>query len=232
MKKHALKIREALRSGLGLGIMGFMLTTSLTGCEKDCGFGDHGTPAIISCDTEVTVAPASCASGAFQNQWLKLDNGEWLQPFENQTAITAIQPGQRYRIAYEVMKADKRYDYQVTCLALPPTGKAIRLLCMTPMEEPTANCDTYVTARRVECSQGAWGDIWLQLDNGHYLQPWKNKTNTQTLTEGGRYKIGFTQTIRDNSPVTGAVCAAMPQDTMAWNPQVVAVHCLEDVTKD
>ncbi|KAA9345718.1 hypothetical protein [Adhaeribacter soli] len=227
MKKNTLNMAGALRSGVAM--LAFLVTASLSGCERGCG-DIEPTPDILPCETLVTVESASCASGAFQNQWLKLDNGEWLQPFENQTHITGIQPGQRYRIGYEVMKRDKRYDGQVVCLALPPAGKAIRILCMTPVDDTGAGCDTYVTARKVNCSVGAWQDTWLQLDNGRYLQPWHNGTGVAQLSEGARYKIGYSQMAKDSRYDNVVVCAAMPTDTMAWHPTVVSVNCLEAVT--
>ena len=121
----------------GIALLAFLVTASLSGCVRSC-YDEDVVPSNLQCETLVTVESAGCASGAFQNQWLKLDNGEWLQPFDNQTNITGIQPGQRYRIGYEVMKRDKRYDGQVVCLALPPNGKPIRLLCMTPVDSTAA----------------------------------------------------------------------------------------------
>jgi hypothetical protein len=227
MKKPSLKILAALRAGRGMGLLALLLAATLSSCEKGCG--DDPRPEPNVCNTEVTVATATCGGGAFQSNWFKLPNGEWLQPFENQTGITQIKPGQRYRIGYEAMPRDKRYDGQAVCLALPPTGQAIRVLCMTPLGEPAGNCDTYVTARAVNCSVGAWGETWFQLDDGQYLQPWLNNTGTQTLTEGNRYKISFTLTMRDNRYQNIFLCAAMPQDSLAWNPQVVSVNCLEPV---
>ncbi|MFC5272374.1 hypothetical protein [Adhaeribacter terreus] len=227
MKKDILKRNFLPKLRRSFLLPALFLAAVSTGCERSCT--DDPAPGNQACTTEVTVESAGCASGAFQSRWFKLPNGEWLQPFENQTNITSVEPGQRYTIGYEIMKRDNRYDKQVVCLALPPTGKAIRILCMTPMEVPTVYCDTYVTARNVNCSLGAWGNTWLQLHNGHYLQPWQNNTATQTLVEGARYKIGFTPMARDNRYININTCAAMPLDSMAWSPQVVSVNCLEPV---
>lgn len=230
MKKQFYKFLASLRSGRGIAVMAFLLSATLSSCERGCNDGDP-EPGTFSCNTEVTVESAGCAGGAFHSRWFKLPNGEWLQPFENKTNISNIEPGQRYKIGYEVMNRDNRYG-QLACLALPPSGKAIRIHCMTPVDEPTGNCDTYVTARNVNCSVGAWGSTWLQLDNGNYLQPWQNNTGTVNLTEGTRYKIAFTSMARDNRYANINVCAAMPLDTLAWNPQVVSVNCLEEASEN
>ena len=133
-------------------------------------------------------------------------------------------------IGYETMKRDNRYDGQVICQALPPDGKPVRLLCMNPIvEEPAENCSTIVTARTVECGSGAWGDTWLQLEDGSYLQPWNNATNITQLIPNARYKIGCKQMAKDNRFNNGVICAAMPSDQRAWTPTVVSVECMEQV---
>ncbi len=115
-----------------------LLLTGLSGCDPTggCGFGDV-KPDILPCSTRVTVITATCGNGAFQNKWLQLESGEILQPFENQTDIATIEPGQKYLIGYDLMRRDNRYDGQINCLAMPPAAQPIRLLCMTP-EDATA----------------------------------------------------------------------------------------------
>jgi hypothetical protein len=76
-----------------------------------------------------------CGQGAFQNKWLELENGELLQPFENRTNLTSITTGQKYRIGYEFMKRDDRYENEINCMAMPPDAKPIRLLCIDPIVE-------------------------------------------------------------------------------------------------
>jgi hypothetical protein len=101
---------------------------------------------------------------------------------------------------------------------------------MTPVEEPSEGCTTVVTARTIECGMGAWGNTWLQLPDGRYLQPWNNATTTTQLIDGAKYKIGFTPMAKDNRFNNGVICAAMPSDPKAWNPEVVSVNCLEVVS--
>ena len=80
------------------------------------------------------------------------------------------------------------------------------------------------------CSYGAWGDTWLKLDDGTYLQPWNNATSTTELKEGGRYKIGYTKIAKDSRYDGLAQCAALPADPKARNPETVSVICLEQVS--
>ena len=228
MKEHFLNLNQIKNLPRILAISVLLLGTTLTSCEQSCG--EEPAPGDSNCSTEVTAQSAGCASGAFQNYWFKLDNGEWLQPFENISNFAGVEPGKRYRIGYETMRRDSRYDNLMICQALPPKGQAIRVFCITPLEEgPTGNCDTYVTARAVECSFGAWGNIWLQLEDGRYLQPWNNGTSTTQLTEGAKYKIGYSQMAKDSRYNNGVICAAMPSDQRAWNPEIVSVNCLEPV---
>lgn len=229
MKKVNL-INAVLSSGRRafLGML-VVLAATLTSCEKGCGPGNEPAPDPIftECQTLVTVVPAGCATGEFNNLWFKLDNGEWLQPFENKTGISNVQAGERYLIGYEEMKLNRHPSNPVICQALPPTGKAIRIWCMTPVAESAPTCQTLVTARLVECSNGAWGNIWLQLADGSYLQPWNNATAITQLTPGAKYKIGYVPMVKDNRFNNGAICAAMPSDPKAWNPTVVSVECME-----
>lgn len=229
MKNIALNRMKRLNPRQVFAFLLVLVSASFAGCIRECGEDDSITPAILKCETTVTVTPVSCAGGAFQNNWLQLDNGDFLQPFENQTHLTSLEPGKKYRIGYDLMKRDNRYDGQFSCLAMPPASKAIRLLCITPLDSTTTNCNTYVTAKNVICGLGAWGSIWLQLDNGKYLQPWNNNSGLTRLTEGARYKIAYSPMARDSRYNNQFVCEAMPADSLAWNPEVVSVNCIDPI---
>ena len=107
MKDHLLKLIQILNLPRIMAMSVLLLGTTLTSCEKGCG--DEPIPGDSNCATEVTAESAGCATGAFQNLWLKRDNGEWLQPFENISNFSGIESGKRYRIGYEVMHRDSRY---------------------------------------------------------------------------------------------------------------------------
>ena len=92
-----------------------------------CGTGNGSE----TCTTFATAQPAMCGTGAWGSTWLKLDDGTWLQPFENAVAGASLEEGQRYKIGYEKMARDNRYDGQVTCLAVPPAADAVRITCIS-----------------------------------------------------------------------------------------------------
>lgn len=96
-------------------------------------------------------------------------------------------------------------------------------------KNPGANCNVYVTATQFMCAYGAWGDIWLRLDNGYYLQPWDNSTSTTQIIPGARYKIGYTLMAKDSRYDGMIFCMVVPSDPMAWTPSIVSVTCLEPV---
>ena len=123
MKKKLLKLLTLLSIALSAGTSACQLLPN----------GNDAQP--LACTTEVTVISAMCGQGAFQNNWLQLENGELLQPFENRTYVTSLSCGQKFRIGYEFMKRDNRYDNEIHCMALPPDAKPIRLLCIDPIVE-------------------------------------------------------------------------------------------------
>ena len=90
------KIQPALRNWP----VGFTFMVSFSGCEcLIIAAKDKKEPDILPCGTEVTVGKHRLHFlGAFQSRWLKLANGELLQPFENKTSVTNIQVGQRFMI--------------------------------------------------------------------------------------------------------------------------------------
>lgn len=59
------------------------------------------------------------------------------------------------------------------------------------------NCREDGTVTKVACGVGHYGNLWIRLDNGTYLQPCESDVNI-TLQEGQRVKIGYT-TIKRNS---------------------------------
>lgn len=94
---------------------------------------------------------------------------------------------------------------------------------------PGSTCNVYVTATQFMCAYGAWGDIWLRLDNGYYLQPWDNSTSTTQLIPGARYKIAYSIMAKDSRYDGMIFCLMAPSDPLAWTPAIVSVTCLEPV---
>lgn len=108
-------------------------------CLEPVGF--CGTPPgnPSHCQLTATATNVMCGSGVWQSTWLKLDNGAYLQPYENVSGYANLVPGQRYRLGYEKMTRDNRYDGQVTCLAMPPAAEAVRLTCLQPETADSAS---------------------------------------------------------------------------------------------
>ena len=92
---------------------------------------EPGPPVCFPCapDTYVTVESAGCAVGVWGSFWLRLDNGEWLQPWTS-TNTAQVYPGERYKIDYDVITRDDRYNHAIICQALPPASTPIRVNCL------------------------------------------------------------------------------------------------------
>lgn len=95
--------------------------------------GICGTPPNgANCDVLVTAENVMCGNGVWENTWLKLDDGTYLQPWESAVNVSQLTPGQRYRIGFEKVTRDSRYDQGVTCQAVPPPSDAVRITCLEP----------------------------------------------------------------------------------------------------
>lgn len=71
-------------------------------------------------------------------------------------------------------------------------------------------CNTGVTARLIGCHvTGLWGGVWLQLDNGEFLQPWESSMGVFQPVDGQRFKISYTEVQRDNRYDSSIVCMVM-----------------------
>ncbi len=70
-------------------------------------------------------------------------------------------------------------------------------------------CDTYVTVRSSGCGTGLWGNLWLQLENGAYLQPWDGPQGLPAVTAGQRLKISYQVMKRDHRYDQVITCQAL-----------------------
>lgn len=92
-------------------------------------------------------------------------------------------------------------------------------IVVCPAEE--YECTEVVSAENVACGYGAFENIWFKTENGKYLQPWENLTDTKTLVPGQKYKIGFRVIKRDNKYKDLITCmAALPES------EAVVVACV------
>jgi hypothetical protein len=72
-----------------------------------------------------------------------------------------------------------------------------------------ASCDTYVTVKSSGCGVGIWGNKWLQLDNGEFLQPWDGPQGLPAVTEGQRLMISYKVIARDHRYDNEITCMAL-----------------------
>ena len=62
------------------------------------------------------------------------------------------------------------------------------------------------TARLMGCGTGAFGQLWLQLEDGTYLQPWENASAEARLLEGAQYHVKYHAIVKDNRYSSPAGC--------------------------
>lgn len=88
-----------------------------------------------------------------------------------------------------------------------------------------ASCNTYVTVKSAICGVGIWGNLWLQLENGEFLQPWESPlTLPATVKPGQRLKIRYEVISRDNRYANVITCMAVPPAS-----QAIRITCIEEV---
>ena len=219
--------RVTRSAGIFFGLLLFLLIAFLTGCDQEAVEPDNrgGFCGTLSCnpDTDVTARSISCAVGAFGSLWLQLDNGQYLQPWESYSGLR-LQPGQRYKIGFDPVNRDHRYDEVITCHALVPPATAVRVNCIVPLNPANTGCSTMVTAASAVCGPGVWQNTWLRLDDGTWLQPWESSIAYPALQEGHRYRIGYEPVQRDSRYDTAIICMALPPAAEA-----VRITCIEEI---
>jgi hypothetical protein len=83
-----------------------------------------------ACNISATAETVVCGAGVWANVWLRLDDGTLLQPWESQVQGLQLVNGQRYKIGYELMQRDNRYQNAVICQAVPPVASTARIFCI------------------------------------------------------------------------------------------------------
>ncbi len=77
------------------------------------------SPPSNQCSVLVTADDMLCGFGVWGEMYFKLADGTHLQPWESLVNMPAPQHGQQYKIGYELMQPDNRYDSVYVCLAIP-----------------------------------------------------------------------------------------------------------------
>lgn len=138
----------------------------------------------------VLVRPALCGTGAWENLWLTSpkDSSEfagvalWLRPFEIAKSIVESgytpKEGDLLEIIYSsVTKDDGRYNNIASCEAYPGEHQNV---CISDLRVIRHHHDGHgdgdgnghivynhhanATFKRVDCSAGAWGNLWLEIE--------------------------------------------------------------------
>lgn len=87
--------------------------------------------------------------------------------------------------------------------------------------ELQATCTLEVTAEKVICGYGAFGNIWLKTADGKLLQPWHSLVDQKSLLDGQKYTVGYKAVERDDKYKDRISCmAALPA------AQAVVITCL------
>lgn len=84
-------------------------------------------------------------------------------------------------------------------------------------------CSTEGTVRNAGCASGIWKNLWIQLDDGTWLQPWESDIRI-TVEEGDRLKFGYTLVTRDQRHENEVICAALPPPGNA-----IKITCVEKI---
>ena len=104
-----------------------LLSVLMSGCE-DVAVCPGPEEA---CATEVTAVGVQCSYGAFNTIWFKTEDGRYLQPWVNESAVEAVVTGQKYRIGFRLTERDERYYNIATCKVAVPDADAIVVTCLS-----------------------------------------------------------------------------------------------------
>lgn len=205
---------------------------TLTSCDKcdeapsprPLPGGSCGTPPPSDqCQTNATVHIERCFHGSWDSVWLQLDNGQLLRPVRGLQKPGNLQAGQRIRVSYENAPYEPHFP---TCVmtVMPPAHQTVKITCVSVPDSGGTGCNTLVTAESVPCGPGVWGNRWLRLSNGQYLQPWESNIQLAQLVNGQQYRIAYEPVQRDSRYDNLITCQAVPPASTA-----VRILCIESV---
>lgn len=133
---NAAAIVKANLSGWYMLLALLFLSLFMSGCETttEQEAFEERLP-VFACTTEATAVGFTCALGAFNNNWLQLSDGTYLQPWVNATDRKELVHGQKYRLGFVEVVRDDRYDNIATCKAYVPQGKPVKVTCLEPLTD-------------------------------------------------------------------------------------------------
>lgn len=105
---------------------------------SDAGNQKNDRPSITvtqseNCVENVTAEPAICGIGLYDNLWLKLDNGDFLQPVGIADAYKdfVIEEGKRYRVGVTILdELPAPYNMMAVCAGWPGPNEPAYINCI------------------------------------------------------------------------------------------------------
>ena len=184
-----------------------------------------------ACNAFATVEEDACWNTYLGSKLLRLDNGQLLLPQSTQVMLPNLKAGQRVKLAFMPVQTDPQFSNTCTYVQAPEEPIRVSITCIEAGfwcgTNPPAACNTYATAENTACGSGVWGNTWLRLDDGTWLQPFENLTAGIGLKPGQRYKLGYHTRSRDNRYDGQVACLAMPPAADA-----ITITCMEEVTSE
>jgi len=164
----------------------------LVSCDKDeidCGCT---SPATLECQTTVLAKQMDCSAyGAFNQVYFRLEDGTFLQPYENatkpQVPLDFVKDGFAYQINYEKVTPDNRYGNLAICeLYNPEVANAtpVRITCLTTLEE----CEYLGTVKKLELDGCG---LVIESDEGKIFEPVFAENIQADLRDGQRIAFSY-----------------------------------------
>jgi len=149
-------------------------------------------PATLECQTTVLAKQMDCSAyGAFNQIYFRLEDGTFLQPYENATNPQVlpdfVKDGFAYKINYEEITPDQRYDDLVICQLYNSevaNATPVRIICLTPLEE----CQHIGTVKQL----GLDGcGLVIESDEGKTFEPVFSENIQADLRDGQRIAFSY-----------------------------------------
>ena len=163
---------------MNIAVKAFALAVILgiSACNNPCfdpaepGGGGSKPPVSKNCNLTGTMVRVTCGVSIYDNLWIKMDNGTYIQPCEQsfQTFNALIfTEGQRVKFSYRKIDGPSSCDDQVICLAaLPPHTSAI-IDCIDGINPGNPACGSLVVKPEPE---GGPVNVLEASVTGNYLK--------------------------------------------------------------
>ena len=170
---------------------------------------DDNTPEPTACNQEGVIEPMCNGYGAWKENWIRLDNGEYLRPWSGSIPFEAI-TGQRIKFkATPVAEESGEYfsNPAVCCFAALPASVPVKVSCAQVAPSPT-DCSVMATVMITPTECGTMEDdrgIMLVTDDNLQMIPIFTCNMPFVIADGQKIKIGYTITDSNTLPVKANV---------------------------